>query len=438
MLDRYVGILLTVTFLSFCIPSTADILPYRGINLGGWLVLESWITTTLYQQNNVPEGNGEYQFCTIVGSPEQCCNVLIPHWDTWVNQSDIQTLASSGITHVRIPIGYWLLGNLLTDEPYCTGPQIYYLQRLISWLKQEGLKAVIDLHGAPGSQNGNDNSGKSGGNIQWNTPTNEVRTTQYLVQLAQLLNQWEQNSTLSNVVIGIELLNEPKTTALGGPIQMTDLANWYRTTITALQANDQGNWSRSIWLADGWNIQYSEWITINQQFTNIIYDSHLYYAFGGPTSNLSPWGVINYVCSITGPQLQNITLTTGLTIVIGEYSLAIDNRITPNYPYNTNDINFYYSFGIAQMQAYGSLTTQIISSSPPTIPRNNQTKNSSSSSGSGGSVVGSFYWCHRVESYQEWNYLRGIEQNYISNNLTLTNLSPSSYLCNAPYTVDAI
>ena len=399
--------------------STITSTPYRGINLGGWLVLESWITTTLYANNQVPDGDGEWQFCSIVGTPQDCCNVLIPHWDTWVNESDIQLLANTGITHVRIPIGYWLLGNLETNEPYCSGPQIYYLQRVITWLQKYQLKAIIDLHGAPGSQNGNDNSGKSGGTIDWNTPKNENRTTQYLIQLSTLLNSWELNSTLSNVIIGIELLNEPKTTVLGGPIQISDLANWYTTTITQLQDPTIGNWTRLIMLSDGWNIEYSTWQTINQQFSNIVYDSHLYYAFGGPTSNLSPWGVINYVCNIQLPNLQSIIKTTGLNIIVGEYSLAVDNKITPNYPYNNNDINFYYTFGIAQMQAYGSILSS-----------------ASSLSSSTGQLLGSFYWCHRVESYQEWNYIRGIEENYISNNLTLTNISPSTYLCNAPDTVN--
>lgn len=64
---------------------------------------------------------------------------------------ELMTLANAGITHLRIPVGYWILGPpyLYSDEPYVTGGW-YYLERALGWCKQLGLKAVIDLHGAPG------------------------------------------------------------------------------------------------------------------------------------------------------------------------------------------------------------------------------------------------------------------------------------------------
>ncbi len=40
---------------------------YRGVNLGGFLVLESWIIPSLFANNSVPDGLGEWQFCETVG-----------------------------------------------------------------------------------------------------------------------------------------------------------------------------------------------------------------------------------------------------------------------------------------------------------------------------------------------------------------------------------
>ncbi len=37
-----------------------------------------------------------------------------------------------------------------------------YLKRLVKWCEEIGLKIILDLHGAPGSQNGMDHSGKKG------------------------------------------------------------------------------------------------------------------------------------------------------------------------------------------------------------------------------------------------------------------------------------
>jgi aryl-phospho-beta-D-glucosidase BglC (GH1 family) len=53
---------------------------------------------------------------------------------------------------VRIPIGYWAF-DVAPGEPYIQG-QKPYLLNAIGWAAKYNLKVIIDLHGAPGSQNG--------------------------------------------------------------------------------------------------------------------------------------------------------------------------------------------------------------------------------------------------------------------------------------------
>lgn len=77
----------------------------RASCAGGWLVLESWIIPTLYSNNSVPSGKGEWEFCAQLGL-QKCTTVLHAHWSSWVQESDIAALAAGGITHVRIPVGY--------------------------------------------------------------------------------------------------------------------------------------------------------------------------------------------------------------------------------------------------------------------------------------------------------------------------------------------
>ncbi len=61
----------------------------------------------------------------------------------------------------------------------------FYLQRAMGWAKQLGMQMIIDLHGAPGSQNGHDNSGFSGA-INWQNSNNIQRTIDVLVYLAKV------------------------------------------------------------------------------------------------------------------------------------------------------------------------------------------------------------------------------------------------------------
>jgi hypothetical protein len=43
--------------------------PFRGVNLGGWLVLESWITPYLWSEHQI-KGEGEWYFVQTLG-PEK-------------------------------------------------------------------------------------------------------------------------------------------------------------------------------------------------------------------------------------------------------------------------------------------------------------------------------------------------------------------------------
>lgn len=133
----------------------------RGVNLGGWLVLEPWIVPSLFEQFAVTDGvQDQWTFCARLGAKE-CHRQLEKHWDSWLQQSDLKFLAESGINHVRIPVGYWLFGDIRRGEPWVAG-ELPYLERAIKWCRDLGLHVVLDLHCAPGSQNGFDNSGRKG------------------------------------------------------------------------------------------------------------------------------------------------------------------------------------------------------------------------------------------------------------------------------------
>jgi len=68
-----------------------------------------------------------------------------------VTKEDFVNLKSAGIEHLRVPIGYWMLGGsfIHQGEPYVTGGW-KYLERALGWAKELDLKVIIDLHGAPG------------------------------------------------------------------------------------------------------------------------------------------------------------------------------------------------------------------------------------------------------------------------------------------------
>jgi glucan 1,3-beta-glucosidase len=77
----------------------------------------------------------------------------------------------------------------------------------IGWARNHGLKVIVDLHGAPGSQNGFDNSGQRG-NAQWPYDSKNVDRTKAVVQL---LSQKYSDPAYYGVVTALAILNEPAT-----------------------------------------------------------------------------------------------------------------------------------------------------------------------------------------------------------------------------------
>ena len=66
-------------------------------------------------------------------------------------------------------------------------------------------KVLLDLHGAPGSQNGQDHSGHTG-DVNWLNN----RTIVVLGQLSGIMEKWiTEGSIRAETLYGIELLNEP-------------------------------------------------------------------------------------------------------------------------------------------------------------------------------------------------------------------------------------
>ena len=83
----------------------------RGVNLGGWLILEPWVTPSLfYQFEGKPQQQtamDHYTFCSVLG-PIEGNRQLREHWRKWVTEGDLRALVEQGINTLRIPVGDWM------------------------------------------------------------------------------------------------------------------------------------------------------------------------------------------------------------------------------------------------------------------------------------------------------------------------------------------
>ena len=146
----------------------------RGVNLGGWMVLEPWITPSLFYQflgkNETGVAMDHYSFCAVLG-PEEGNKQLKRHWESWVTEDIIKELAHGGaVNSLRVPIGDFMFRPY---GPYhgCVDGALEYVDNLLDWARAYGLSVLLDVHTQKDSQNGFDNSGQTMG-FQWTSGVN--------------------------------------------------------------------------------------------------------------------------------------------------------------------------------------------------------------------------------------------------------------------------
>jgi glucan 1,3-beta-glucosidase len=185
----------------------------QGVNLGGWLVLEKWMTPSLFDGTTAAD---ETYFCHDLGE-DRARERLKTFRDTFIQRRDFAEIADHGFNAVRIPVPFFIFEDI--------GPYIHcyeYLDRAFEWAEEFQLKILIDLHTVPGGHNGTDNSGISGICL-WSTREECVDCTlRVLERLAQRYGQRE-------ALWGIEALNEPmcNDTPSGAYLNIQEFIRYY-------------------------------------------------------------------------------------------------------------------------------------------------------------------------------------------------------------------
>lgn len=167
----------------------------NGVNLGNWLVLEKWMSPTLFYGTDAED---EYYL------PRRLCKDVYEsririHRSEYVTERDFAYIKSLGFNSVRIPVPYFIFGDC---EPFIGC--VKELDKAFVWADKYGLSILIDLHTVPGSQNGFDNGGISGVCIWSQNP-------EYVGFTLNVLERLARRYGMRHELYGIQILNEPIT-----------------------------------------------------------------------------------------------------------------------------------------------------------------------------------------------------------------------------------
>lgn len=77
----------------------------RGVNIGGWLVLEKWMNGDVFSGAGAGAAD-QWTFDSTYGAAQ----ALETHWSTWFTETDVQSLKSYGINaYVLIPFSFYFI-----------------------------------------------------------------------------------------------------------------------------------------------------------------------------------------------------------------------------------------------------------------------------------------------------------------------------------------
>ncbi len=295
-----------------------------GTNLGGWLVQESWLVPT-----DIGKTYGQIDMMLDLANrfgKDGMYRLLDVYEDNWVSELDFKRIKDLGLNCVRIPFTYMNLTNPIkkVGDKYERTPyaelavdesKFARLDWAIEMCKKYSLYAILDMHGAVGSQNGNDHSGDiaypDGGRLWGDDETGEIcraKTKEIWIAIA---NRYKNEPT----VAVYDLMNEPGIKKNGNQTTTSRTHEYFDELYKAIREVDKNHIIsvESCWTSfDLPNPAKYGW-------ENVIYQYHHY--------NWASSGVAN--AAYYGQQITWNNLATkkyNVPILIGEFNVWPDSH----------------------------------------------------------------------------------------------------------------
>ncbi len=169
----------------------------KGINLGNWLLPEGY----MFKFSNASSPRLiEKVFNELIGVDE-----ARKFWesfrDNYITHDDIKFIKQAGFNSVRVPFNFRLF--VVEDHPEIflnTGFEI--LDRVMKWCTTEDIFVILDMHGAPGGQTGDNIDDSWGYPFLYESEQSRQTTIKLWRKIAHRYAE-------EKMLVGYDLLNEP-------------------------------------------------------------------------------------------------------------------------------------------------------------------------------------------------------------------------------------
>ncbi len=187
----------------------------RGTNAGGYLLQEIWMTLTketdnIKCQKHIIEKLKE-RF------PDKYETLLTLYEDKYWTEADFDNCSEMGMNVIRLP--FWYM-NLLDENYQLRDNAFDRIDWFVEQAGKRGIYVILDMHGVPGSQNGQDHSGDTTQGVSFFQGSEAETNQQIAIDLWKKIAEHYNNNP---IVAGYDLLNEPYTSER---LQITTKTVW--------------------------------------------------------------------------------------------------------------------------------------------------------------------------------------------------------------------
>lgn len=286
----------------------------HGVNLTGWLVLEPWVTPSLFL------GTGALDEAGLAASmdSERYAELLAHHRETFITERDFEGIAARGYDAVRLQIPWYVFGEagpLPSPSQGC----LAFVDKAFDWAETYHIGIVLDIALAPGTDVANPSSFFG-----------EVAS--FRSAMLEILRQLCVRYHIRTNFLGIEPINEVQGRKRHG-LSVTEgvpshiLRNFYRDAYDVVRgsagpepifiANDAG--TPSAWHA----------FMAPGHYQNVWLDCHVYH-YSESMNASGPTGVRHLLRD--SETYLDLARKSGLPVMVGEWSAALplaDAGMTP-------------------------------------------------------------------------------------------------------------
>ncbi|XP_031101540.1 probable glucan 1,3-beta-glucosidase A isoform X1 [Ipomoea triloba] len=277
--------------------------------------------------------HGEFQVTNGYG-PFVAPIVMKNHWDTFIVEEDFKFISSNGLNTVRIPVGWWIAYDPNPPKPF-VGGSLRALDNAFLWATKYGLKVIIDLHAAPGSQNGWEHSASRDGSQEWGNSQDYIRQTVAVIDF--LTARYAQNPSL----YAVELLNEPRAPG----VSLEAVTEYYKAGYAAVRKHSS---TAYVVMSNRLGASNTELLAMAGALKGTVVDVHYYNLYIDLFKDMTAQQNIDYVYNDRRAELSVVTTSNGPLSFVGEWVAEWDVKNPTKEDYQR--------YAKAQLEVFGRAT----------------------------------------------------------------------------------